>query len=146
MGFKIWCQVGGGGAPFSKLPIVREFSNIWFQTCHFWFRWSLSVLKNHRFFENFKNIFCRTKLKTFFFIGVTRTCCYLRMCGYFRPRTYTVPSVPRPKQSTNEAEGRVYGWMGYQKCPSMFFKLCGYIEHVYTYIYIPIYIYIYLLI
>ena len=31
MGFKIWCQVGGGGIQFSKLPYVREFSNIWFQ-------------------------------------------------------------------------------------------------------------------
>ena len=31
MGLKIWCQVGGGGIQFSKLPYVREFSNIWFQ-------------------------------------------------------------------------------------------------------------------
>ena len=31
------------------------------------------------------------------------------------------------------------GWMDgmeYQKCPSNFFILCGYIEHVYTYLYI----------
>ena len=30
------------------------------------------------------------------------------------------------------------GWdgAGYQKCPSMFFILCGYIEHVYVYLYI----------
>ena len=31
------------------------------------------------------------------------------------------------------------GWMGYQKCPSNFFILCGYIVHVYTYLYIYIY-------
>ena len=28
------------------------------------------------------------------------------------------------------------GWMEYQKCPSNFFIICGYIEHVYTYLYI----------
>ena len=31
MGFKIWCQIGGGVTPFSKLPYSREFSNIWLQ-------------------------------------------------------------------------------------------------------------------
>ena len=42
--------------------------------------------------------------------------------------------------STNEAKGRVYywmdtmdGWMGYQKCPSIFFILLTYIEHVNIY-------------
>ena len=30
MGFKIWCQVGGGGVQFLKLPYVCDFSNIWF--------------------------------------------------------------------------------------------------------------------
>ena len=35
MGFKIRCQVGSVGKPFSQLPDVREFSNIWFQTCLF---------------------------------------------------------------------------------------------------------------
>ena len=32
---------------------------------------------------------------------------------------------------------RLDGWMGgteYQKCPSMFFILCGYIEHIYIYL------------
>ena len=28
------------------------------------------------------------------------------------------------------------GWMEYKKCPSNFFILCEYIEHVYTYLYI----------
>ena len=49
MGFKIECQVGGGGTQFSKLPDLREFSNILIQTCHF-FRVSLGDLKNHHFF------------------------------------------------------------------------------------------------
>ena len=34
------------------------------------------------------------------------------------------------------------GWTGgteYQKCPSIFFILCGYIDKVYTYLYIYIY-------
>ena len=26
-----WCEVGVGVTPFSKLPYLREFSNIWFQ-------------------------------------------------------------------------------------------------------------------
>ena len=33
-------------------------------------------------------------------------------------------------------DGRKDGWMdetGYQKCPSMFFVLCGNVEHVYIY-------------
>ena len=39
------------------------------------------------------------------------------------------------------SEKSIYGWDGwdgmvYQKCPSNFFILCGYIEHVYTYFYI----------
>ena len=28
------------------------------------------------------------------------------------------------------------GWKEYQKCPSIFFILCGYIDHVYVYLYI----------
>ena len=28
------------------------------------------------------------------------------------------------------------GWTEYQKCPSNFFILCGYKEHVYTYLYV----------
>ena len=41
---------------------------------------------------------------------------------------------------TRGPKGRVYGWMGgmgwtkYQKCPSMLFVLCGYIEHVSIYL------------
>ena len=31
MGFKLWCQFGGGVTPYSKLPYSREFSIIWFQ-------------------------------------------------------------------------------------------------------------------
>ena len=40
---------------------------------------------------------------------------------------------------TRGPKGRVYvwdGWMGDQKCPSMLFILCEYIEHVHVYLYI----------
>ena len=36
MGFKIWCQVGGWGTLFSKLPYSCDFSNIWFQKLIWW--------------------------------------------------------------------------------------------------------------
>ena len=54
----------------------------------------------------------------------------------FTLNRYSVPSGFR-RDLHNEAEGRVYGWDGteYQKCPSMFFILCGYIDKVYTYLY-----------
>ena len=57
----------------------------------------------------------------------------------FTLNRYSVPSGFR-RDLHNEAEGRVYGWMGwdgtgYQKCPSIFFILCGYIDKVYTYLY-----------
>ena len=35
MGLKIWCQVGGGVTPFSKLPYSRDFSNMRFKSCLF---------------------------------------------------------------------------------------------------------------
>ena len=54
MGFKTWCQVGGGVTLFSKLPDVREFSNIWFQKLSFFFPVPSGVLKFINFFENFK--------------------------------------------------------------------------------------------
>ena len=75
MGFKIWCQVGVWGTQFSKLPYVREFSNIWFQTYHFRFRWSHGVLKNHPFFRKSQKPFCIPKLKTYDFVRGTRTWC-----------------------------------------------------------------------
>ena len=65
MGFKIWCQVGEWALWISKLPYSREFSNFWFQTCHFVFLWSFGVLKFIQFLENLKNLHCRSKLKTY---------------------------------------------------------------------------------
>ena len=66
----------------------------------------------------------------------------------FRPSPYTLPSGSSAIY-TRGAERRVYGWggmgwdgmgwmgwTGYQKCPSIFFILCGYIDHVYVYLYI----------
>ena len=51
MGFKIWCQVWVWGTQFSKLPYVREFSNIWFQK-------STDIIdkRSQRFFENSKKL------------------------------------------------------------------------------------------
>ena len=60
-GFQIWCQVGGGGTPFSKLSYdVYEFSSIRFEIYHFSYRWSHGFLKKHKFFINLKNLFCRS--------------------------------------------------------------------------------------
>ena len=60
MGFKIGCQVGGGATPFSKIPYVREFSNIWFQKLSFFF---LFLIEFSHFFENLKNVIYNVKLK-----------------------------------------------------------------------------------
>ena len=49
MGFKIWCQVGGGVGSFSKLPYSHEFSNMRFKSCLFLWR----ILKR---FSNFLKI------------------------------------------------------------------------------------------
>ena len=54
MGLKIWCQVWVWGTQFSKLPYVREFSNIWFQKLSFFFRVASGVLKIHQFFWKFQ--------------------------------------------------------------------------------------------
>ena len=54
--------------------------------------------------------------------------------------TYNVPPGPSD-YIYNEArraeftDGWMDGWMGYQKCPSIFFILCRYIDKVYTYLY-----------
>ena len=58
--------------PFSKLPYAREFSHIWFQTCHFRFRWSFGVLKNHPFFRKSHKPFSRCKVGNIFFVSGTR--------------------------------------------------------------------------
>ena len=52
---------------------------------------------------------------------------------------YNVPSGSRPKHLKTRPKAEFTdGWMDgteYQKCPSMFFILCGYIHKVYTYLY-----------
>ena len=69
----------------------------------------------------------------------------------FTSNRYSVPSGSRTDlhDETPRAEF-TDGWMngtGYQKCPSIFFILCRYIDHIYIYIYIYIiYIYIYIFI
>ena len=62
MGFKIWCQVGGGVTPFSKLPYSRKFSNIWFQKSQFFdgYHWQKKFVND--FSKNFKNLNCRQNL------------------------------------------------------------------------------------
>ena len=55
MGFKIWCQVGGGGTQFSKLPNVREFSSIWFQKSSFFFLFFFVII--HFFWKSQKRFF-----------------------------------------------------------------------------------------
>ena len=63
----------------------------------------------------------------------------LFFCGYLIYIIATV-SLRGPAQiytTRREAPSlRMDGWMEYQKCPSNFFILCEYIEHVYTYLYI----------
>ena len=75
----------------------------------------------------------------------------LLICHAFRHalvHKFRAPSVSlrNPGQIyTRGPKGRVYGWMGwigwmeYQKFPSNFFILCGYIEHLYNYLYIDHY-------
>ena len=57
MGFKIWCQDGGGGTLLSKSPFVREFLNIWFCNFFFCFYWI------HPIFWKLWKRFCDWKLK-----------------------------------------------------------------------------------
>ena len=64
MSFKKSCQVGDGGTPFSKLPYVREFSNIWFQkSSSLCFSMRSSVLSKFS-----KTLFLKQSLKTLFFL------------------------------------------------------------------------------
>ena len=73
MGFKIWCQVGGGGINFLKLPYVRNSSNIWFQ--------KLTDIKCKRSLElgnlywtfNLQTVFCLFEtLKMFYYAGSSK--------------------------------------------------------------------------
>ena len=60
----------------------------------------------------------------------------------FENHTYKVPSgsseaLHRGREAA-EFTGGWMGWdgMGYQKCPSIFFILCVYVDHVYMHLYI----------
>ena len=52
--------------------------------------------------------------------------------------TYSVSSESRAEITREARRGEFTDGMGYQKCPSMFFILYRYIEHVYIY-YLHIY-------
>ena len=68
MGFKIWCQDGGGGTLLSKSPFVREFLNIWF--CNFFFVFIEFIL----FFENYENVFAIENWKKYVSILIYYFC------------------------------------------------------------------------
>ena len=74
MGFKIWCQVGGGGTQFSKLPYIREFLNIWFQ-------------KSTDISDKTKSVNDLSKISIFF---VEKTFCFL----FFLVRCFNCCSLP----------------------------------------------------
>ena len=66
----------------------------------------------------------------------------LKLISFFIAR-YLTDSLRGPVLTLqNEAlcaefpDGMGWGWTGYQKCPSIFFILCGYTDHVYMYLYI----------
>ena len=64
MGFKIWSQVGGGGTQFLKLPYVREFLNIWFQTLQFFVWLRRYFIKSSKSFCQCENIVVLEKQKS----------------------------------------------------------------------------------
>ena len=79
MGFKIWCQVGVWGTQFSKLPYVREFSNIWFLKSLLF--WRISVTKRNLW--TIFGIFWFSLLKKLFF-------CFFAGCFICCSLPYTV--------------------------------------------------------
>ena len=95
---------------------------------------------SERFFEKLKNLICNAKWrKTISGSGARKTL-------NFWLRTYNVPegSSANHYVEARRAEFDGTGWTGwtgwrgwteYQKGPSIFFKLCGNIEHVYIYLY-----------
>ena len=59
IGFKIWREVGGGGAPFSKIPYEPAFSNIRYRKSYFFFMFIFALIV----FENLKCGFYNAKLE-----------------------------------------------------------------------------------
>ena len=112
MGFKIWCQVGGGGTQFSKLPYIREFLNIWFQKLtDISYKRSLWTI-----FENFKNLSV--------FEAPTMS---------LRGPVLTLTARPEGPSLMGRV-GRVVRVGRSPKVFLNFFKLCGYLELIYIYI------------
>ena len=144
MGFKIWCQVGGGVTPFSKLPYSREFLNMSFKSCLFSFLFLFEFIVF--FFENFKNVlptytkYKRSlwtifwKLKKPFSIWVLVGSFNLRLGTYNVPPGSSAPSLTTSAKREFDGTGWT-GGTGYQKCPLNFFELCGHLELVYIYLY-----------
>ena len=87
MGFKIWCQVGGGVTPFSKLQYSREFLNIWFQKT-----------TDIRYKRSLWTIFWKFKKPSSICVFVG---------GFnFRLGTYNVPRGPAPKALRGRRPGK----------------------------------------
>ena len=68
--------------------------------------------------------------------------CHFKYCGRSFDKAPKL-SLRGPAQFSHEARSAEFtgwvGWMGwteYQKCPSIFFSLCGYIDHVDVYLHI----------
>ena len=111
MGFKLWCQVGGGGKPFSKLPYIREFSKFWFQKFSFFLLFLIGFIRF--FFENLKKCFCFRKLKkgrfqtcNIFFIGLRHK------IGDGVSKRLQCPFEVQGRSPWSEGPGLRMGWTG----------------------------------
>ena len=143
MGFKLWCEVGGGKTQFSKLPYLRGFLNRYMvPNCHFRFRWWHFVLKSHpviRFFENSETFFALRNWKhTISYAGHVHGVIYGWMDDFDFASTLSLRGPGLSNLQTRPKAEFTYGMdgMGYQKCPSIFFILCRYIDYVYISTYI----------
>jgi len=113
MVFKTWCQVGGGGAQFSKLAYVRELSNIWFQKSLLFLT---EIILKTKFVNDFpkisktwfagKNWFKIEKPFILFFIELWRK---LRI---MKVSTYSVPLGLRAGSTQRGRRAELCGWMG----------------------------------
>ena len=93
MGLKIWCQVGGGVTPFSKLPHSREFSNIWFQK-----------LTDIRYKRSLWTLFWKFQEPVSIWVLVGDF--------NFRLGTYNVPEGPSANLYVEARRAELCGWMG----------------------------------
>ena len=139
-----------------KTTIGRWFFRIWFQTClsepeiglfEILFDVKLGVVV-----KNFKTTigrwFFRFWSKSSFFFTDTHMENESErvpavVCDQFSSMHLQSPFGVHWRIYTQGPKGRVYGWdgwmdgwTGYQKCSSILFILCRYIDHVYMYLYI----------